>query len=192
MELENIVIKMDFQTKERIDLNSLVSMGKYEPSKFPALIIKLGSPKCSLLLFRTNKIISTGLKVMDQIPSMQSQIILKLAEAGIEIIDLKSEIVNLVATGNLDLKEKSLDLNELAINLNNCMYEPSIFPGLIYRMQNPHATFLIFGNGKFVCTGLRKEIDISQATSQFQNEVKQLNCFRVYEPIADEEEMYFV
>lgn len=34
-------------------------------------------------------------------------------------------------------------------------YEPELFPGLIYRMENPRIVFLVFVSGKIVVTGAK-------------------------------------
>jgi transcription initiation factor TFIID TATA-box-binding protein len=34
-------------------------------------------------------------------------------------------------------------------------YEPELFPGLTYRMMNPHVVLLIFVSGKIVITGAK-------------------------------------
>ena len=45
-------------------------------------------------------------------------------------------------------------------------YHPDRFPGLIMRIENPHATLLIFSSGKMVITGLKKAINANLAAQQ--------------------------
>ena len=47
------------------------------------------------------------------------------------------------------------DLDTIALVLEGGEYEPEQFPGLIYRIKEPKAAFLIFKSGKVVCTGTR-------------------------------------
>ena len=47
------------------------------------------------------------------------------------------------------------DLHSIALALDGAEYEPEQFPGLIYRIKEPKAAFLIFKSGKVVCTGTR-------------------------------------
>ena len=42
-------------------------------------------------------------------------------------------------------------------------YEPEIFPGLIYRMEKPKITVLIFNSGKINFVGAKKQEDITEA-----------------------------
>ncbi len=69
------------------------------------------------------------------------------------------QVQNIVSTGWLG---GLIDLEKTAHSLERCMYEPEQFPGLIYRMQEPKAVILLFANGKFVCTGSKKEEEIPQ------------------------------
>ncbi len=40
------------------------------------------------------------------------------------------------------------------------MRKPELFPGLIYRLQNPKVVLLIFVSGKVVCTGAKSQEDV--------------------------------
>lgn len=44
-------------------------------------------------------------------------------------------------------------------------YEPELFPGLIYRMENPRVVLLIFVSGKICITGARTRSDIVRAVT---------------------------
>jgi transcription initiation factor TFIID TATA-box-binding protein len=56
----------------------------------------------------------------------------------------------MVASANLQNK---IDLETAADLLDNVMYEPEQFPGLIHRMRDPKTVLLLFSTGKIVCTG---------------------------------------
>jgi transcription initiation factor TFIID TATA-box-binding protein len=58
------------------------------------------------------------------------------------------------------------------------MYEPEVFPGLIYRMQDPKTVFLIFSTGKIVCTGTKNKIDVKNAVIKLNKEVRDLDIAR--------------
>jgi len=59
-------------------------------------------------------------------------------------------IENVVASTSL---AEHLDLQRIAMRLDGAEYEPSEFPGLIYRMKDPKTAVLLFQSGKLVCTG---------------------------------------
>jgi transcription initiation factor TFIID TATA-box-binding protein len=47
--------------------------------------------------------------------------------------------------------------------LDNVMYEPGMFPGVIYRMKEPRVVILIFHSGKMVITGAKTGRDAEEA-----------------------------
>jgi len=61
------------------------------------------------------------------------------------------KIENMV--GRADFRTKiNLDISSLV--LDRAIYEPEVFPGLIYKVVEPHKIcFLIFNSGKVICTG---------------------------------------
>lgn len=60
------------------------------------------------------------------------------------------EIQNVVASTGVG---QELELDALGQDLDDVQYDPDHFPGLIYRLQDPKATVLLFRTGKIVCTG---------------------------------------
>ncbi|MCK5671164.1 TATA box-binding protein, partial [Candidatus Bathyarchaeota archaeon] len=50
--------------------------------------------------------------------------------------------------------------------MDNVMYEPEQFPGLIYRMQTPKVVMLLFASGKLVCTGAKHEDMVLEAVGK--------------------------
>ncbi len=72
-------------------------------------------------------------------------------------------IENVVASTSLG---GELDLPSIALALPGAEYEPTQFPGLIYRMMEPKTAILLFHSGKVVCTGGKswKQVDDSVRT----------------------------
>ncbi len=60
-----------------------------------------------------------------------------------------------------------------AVVMEYAMYEPEVFPGLIYRMQDPKTVFLIFSTGRIVCTGGKTKEIVARAVKKLQREVKE-------------------
>ncbi|MCD6470283.1 TATA box-binding protein, partial [Candidatus Bathyarchaeota archaeon] len=56
-----------------------------------------------------------------------------------------------------------IDLETAAEKLENTMYEPEEFPGLIFRMMEPKVVILMFASGKLVCTGAKTEREVYEA-----------------------------
>ena len=85
---------------------------------------------------------------------------------------LKFEIHNMVITVQLSDR---IDLGKLASKLpNGAEYFPDNFPGLVYRMKKPRASFLIFSTGKATCTGTASEKDAKEAIENMLKLLKDL------------------
>ena len=63
-------------------------------------------------------------------------------------------IQNIVASVSLNQK---IDLQEIVEKFPHTEYNPSVFPGLVFRLKKPKTATLIFGTGKMVCTGAKSE-----------------------------------
>lgn len=63
-------------------------------------------------------------------------------------------ILNVVSSTRTDLP---LDIEQLATKLRHVVYEPEMFPGLIYRRHDPKATIIMFSTGKIVSIGSKSE-----------------------------------
>ena len=70
------------------------------------------------------------------------------------------KIENVVATVVMDITEK-VDLVKITRKYEDVEYNPERFPGLVMRIKDPKATFLIFSTGKMVITGLRRADEAS-------------------------------
>ena len=80
------------------------------------------------------------------------------------------KIVNLVASLDLMIK---INLN-LLMEKNpgvNIEYEPSQFPALIYNIQKPKASFLIFSNGQIICTGTKNLKIAKEAMKKLKDKI---------------------
>ena len=76
------------------------------------------------------------------------------------------KIQNVVASSAIG---QEIDLEALATDLEGVDFDPEQFPGLIYRIEEPHATALIFRSGKLVCTGADSVDGVHKAfTSTFE------------------------
>ena len=81
------------------------------------------------------------------------------------------KVQNMVASGEIFM---DLNLNSLAMKLENTEYEPEQFPGLVYKLNGTRATFLLFSNGKIVCTGTRSEAKLKEAVAKLVTNLKKL------------------
>jgi transcription initiation factor TFIID TATA-box-binding protein len=169
--IENVVAVATLDQK--IDLEAVfkwIPGVEYVPEKFPGLICKLKRPRTSLLIFSTGKMVCTGAKSSREAKRAIKKVVRKLKKSGIIILGKpKTEIVNIVASGNL---AGLIDLERSAYALGRTMYEPEQFPGLIYRVDRPKVVFLIFASGKIVCTGASKEDDVYEAVENLHQDLE--------------------
>ncbi len=152
--VENVVATASLDQK--LDLLAIMKVFvnvEYRPKKFPGLVFRLKRPKTATLIFSTGKMVCTGAKSEKMARSAVKKVVREQKNNGIIILSTpKIEIQNIVATANLHGK---VDLEAAADIMENVMYEPEQFPGLIYRMGNPKVVILIFASGKLVCTGAK-------------------------------------
>lgn len=134
---------------------------EYNPEQFPGLVMRIKEPKTSALIFGSGKIVCTGARSMAKLRESIKQIVKNIEKIGIKItIQPRVKVQNMVASGGIGM---DLNLNKLAMELENTEYEPEQFPGLVYKLSGTRATFLLFSNGKIVCTGTRSEANLKEA-----------------------------
>jgi len=134
---------------------------EYNPEQFPGLVLRVKEPKSAVLVFSSGNLVCTGTKSVAQVKLVIEQVIKTLKKINVIITDKpKITVQNIVASGNIDMK---LNLNYLAMALENTEYEPEQFPGLVYKLIEYNATFLLFSNGKLVCTGTKNNQQLNDS-----------------------------
>jgi transcription initiation factor TFIID TATA-box-binding protein len=143
---------------QKIDLLAILKVFRnveYRPKQFPGLVFRLKRPKTATLIFASGKMVCTGARSEKMARRAVNKVVRELKNNGIIILGKpKIVIQNMVASANL---HGSIDLETAADILENVMYEPEQFPGLIYRMADPKTVLLLFASGKLVCTGAKSE-----------------------------------
>lgn len=145
---------------------------EYNPEQFPGLVMRIKEPKTSALIFGSGNVVCTGARSMAKLRESILQIIKNVEKLGIKITAKpKVTVQNMVAAGNINM---DLNLNMLAIELEHTEYEPEQFPGLVYKLDGTRATFLLFSNGKIVCTGTRSEAKLKEAVDLLVENLQKL------------------
>ncbi len=149
-----------------------LSNTEYNPEQFPGLVIRIKEPKTSALIFSSGKIVCTGARTMANVHESIRKIIKSLEKINVKIKDFPQvNIQNIVAAGSVGM---DLNLNVLAMKLENTEYEPEQFPGLVYKLPEQKATFLLFSNGKVVCTGTKSEEEVNKALDKLIENLKKV------------------
>lgn len=161
LKVENVVASI--RLASYIELETLTSQltDVEEKPNFPGLVIKIKNPKATILLFRSGKIVITGTKSVKSLPTIVSKVRNRLIELGIELDpESKIKVENIVSSGGFGMP---LNLDLISLTLDRTIYEPEVFPGLIYKVEEPKVCFLLFNSGKIICTGAKYNKDIATA-----------------------------
>jgi len=153
--------------KSKIDLQQILEhlTDSYKPAKFPGIVLKLKEPKVAFLIFGSGKIICSGAKSLEDGEKAFQILLAELRKYNLfsgpdpEII-----VQNLVAMDKFDF---NLDIEKM-FYLDNVIYEPEMFPGAIFKIEQPEATFLLFANGYFICSGCRSKAEIKRAIKKLE------------------------
>jgi len=176
--IENVVASVTLD--QTLDLNviaSVIPTAEYNPEQFPGLIYRIDRPKTATLIFSSGKMVCTGAKSEKEVYKAVKKIIQELKSHKIVILkEPKIQIQNIVASANLNAE---INLEKAAYLLEDAMYEPEQFPGLIYRMEDLGVVLLLFSSGKMVCTGAKKEDDVKTAVNRIYEKLKELGVLYI-------------
>ena len=143
---------------------------EYNPEQFPGLVLRIKKPKSAVLVFSSGNLVCTGTKSIAQVRQVIDAVIKQLRKINVNVTTKpKITVQNIVASGTINLK---LNLNFLALEMENTEYEPEQFPGLVYKLSEPNATFLLFTNGKLVCTGTKNKQQLEESMDQLLKNIK--------------------
>ena len=150
----------------------------YKPEQFPGIIFRLDKPRATALIFRSGKMVVTGTKSISQLIEAVKRIIRTidriLSKYGSGVHGKpRVQVQNIVAGGDL---HAYVNLEKAAYYLEDCMYEPEQFPGLIHRMRDPRVVLLIFSSGKMVITGAKEEAEVELAVNRIAEKLYKTGC----------------
>ncbi|MFA5870205.1 MAG: TATA-box-binding protein [Candidatus Bathyarchaeia archaeon] len=167
VKIQNVVASVTLDQKiNLLDIMKVFRNVEYRPKQFPGLVFRLKRPKTATLIFGSGKMVCTGAKSEKQARSAVKKVVRELKTNGIIILGKpKIVIQNMVASANLHGK---IDLEAMSDVLENVMYEPEQFPGLIYRMTEPKVVLLVFSTGKIVITGAKREEQVHEAVEKIR------------------------
>lgn len=177
--VQNIVVNCNLFTE--IDLEELSETYRdveLNLNRFPGICLRLSRPKAAILLFSNGKMVMTGLRESKFVEIVLEKVLQKLRNLGIQFQQPpEKKIVNIVASGSLG-NPVNLDLS--SILLERAMYEPEVFPGLIYRLEDPvKCVALMFSSGRIVITGVKREEDIQEVILKIGRNLKEKGLFRL-------------
>jgi transcription initiation factor TFIID TATA-box-binding protein len=161
---------------DKIDLKKLYVVlynSSFEPEQFSGLVFRSEEPPGTLTIFSTGKVICSGAKGRGDVETIISNFVEKLKFQEIPVIDEPEiQIKNMVFTKTLGSK---INLAKVALSfgLQNVDYEPEDFPGLVYKEEEPPATFMLFESGMLICTGSDSLEKAELAYSKLEKKLKE-------------------
>jgi transcription initiation factor TFIID TATA-box-binding protein len=165
--IHNIVSTSQIKSDKTIDLaalSRLIPFSFYDRQRFAAITIRLKSPNCTTLLFSSGKLVVTGGRDWYEcvLASLCVCRILRDVFPSREFMLVNSDIQNIVAHVELPVgKGGVLDLESMYSKLTlHCMYQKTMFPGLIFRPEASPVVLLCFYSGKVVVTGGKTTQDV--------------------------------
>jgi transcription initiation factor TFIID TATA-box-binding protein len=156
VQVENIVVS--FTISSLLDLPKLAEIlpdATYKPDEVPVIVLHFSKPRSMVTLFSTGNVMVTGPRSMDEVHDVVKMVTDRLYVVGVQF-DKTPEIKIQNVTVSTDLQQ-SLKLRRLARSLQTVEYTPRVFPGLIYKGDDPNTVILLFDSGKIVCNGIRLE-----------------------------------
>ncbi|XP_021274938.1 TATA-box-binding protein-like [Herrania umbratica] len=172
--LQNVVSTVNLGCK--LDLKFIVLHARnseYNPKRFAAVIMRIKEPKTTALIFSSGKIVCTGAKT-EQLSLLAARKFARIIQKlGFDAQFKDFKIQNIVAS--CDMKFPISLVRLAAFHGKFAIYEPELFPGLIYRMKSPKVAILVFPSGNIVIAGAQKRDLIFQA---FENIYPVLMSFK--------------
>jgi transcription initiation factor TFIID TATA-box-binding protein len=170
--IENIVATIDLGVG--LDLDTIARSApasEYNPDQFPGLIIRLPT-RAALLLFKTGEVVIAGAKSERELKRAVSELRRILRSVGAsDPPRLEVKVQNVVASCDMHAE---VDIEKAALTLDNTLYDPEQFPGLIYKVGK--TTFLIFRTGRCVCAGVKSEDELRRAITNAYNALKAIGA----------------
>jgi transcription initiation factor TFIID TATA-box-binding protein len=163
-----------------VDLDYIASVlpnSFYDRTRFAAITIRIENPMCTALLFTSGKLVLTGSRSWCQclLASLRIARLLTEHSRGTTFTVQDTSVQNIVGNAVIPLRAgECLDLEIMYNALETmCTWQPSMFPGLVFRPNNSPVVLLCFYSGKIVITGGKRERDIHEGWTNLWPTVKQ-------------------
>jgi len=172
-QVQNIVLSVTYEGVE-FNLERLAKSldgARYDPEVFPGIAYKSEDPPASFLIFASGKMNCVGARSMADAKLAIKKLTKKLRKARIKVkSEPKVEVQNIVASFDFG---REFDLERIARSYENTEYEPEVFPGLVFRLDDPKVVVLLFVSGKGVCAGAKGMKDIQRAAQKITKILRQ-------------------
>ena len=157
----NIMASTSFADHLDLDKVGLALEGfERKKGRFKGFTYRLKYPRVSVFIFKSGKANCSGARNLADISWACNRISLAFKKVGIESYDKPAIVIqNVMAVYNIK-KELNLPYIAMTLGLENVEYSPWEFPDLVYRIDEPKVSMMLFRSGKIICTGAKNEADI--------------------------------
>ena len=171
--IHNVVLSVTYGDTE-FNLEKLarsLDSAHYDPERFPGVVYKSEHPRASFLIFSSGKMNCVGASSIADANQAIKNLTRKLRKAHIKVnAEPKIKVQNIVAS--IDFGRK-FNLEHIARSFQNAEYEPEVFPGLVFRLDDPKVVLLLFVSGKGVCAGAKSLNDVKKAAHKVSKILQQ-------------------
>ncbi|KXA93189.1 hypothetical protein AKJ66_02565 [candidate division MSBL1 archaeon SCGC-AAA259E22] len=163
--VNNIVLTVSYKDS-KFNLEKIASNlegARYDPEVFPGVVYRKTEPKASFLIFESGEVNCLGTKSIEVAEKAIEGLTERLKGLGFDVREPEVEVQNMVASADF---HRRFDLERIARNFRNAEYEPEVFPGLIFRMEETSVAFLLFVEGNSICVGAKSEEEIQEGVNR--------------------------
>lgn len=175
IKIENVVANARIANNLDLEyIESRLEEAMFTKKKFPGLVYRTREPRSAFLIFRSGKVVCTGSKTKEGVREVIDKLAADLRGIGIEVEEHPDfKVQNIVASANLG-RELNLGAIVVGLELEGMEYEPEVFPGLVYRIDEPRSAILIFSSGRLVITGGKTLEDCEKSVEVLLDKLRSL------------------
>jgi transcription initiation factor TFIID TATA-box-binding protein len=164
IEVQNVVVKATFG--HRFDLDEIaasLSNVEINPEKYNYIIYRMDNPEVVILIYASGVMVTVSARSKkDSIRAIQNTIS-RLSELWIRVHpDPEIEVRNILAKVTLP---GGVNIELAAMMLEDTMYEPEQFPGLIYK-PSEDIGIIIHHTGNMIVTGAKTEHEMERVVKR--------------------------
>ncbi|GIQ82104.1 TATA-box binding protein [Kipferlia bialata] len=175
-EINNVVATFDLKCK--LDLKKIassISNAEFNVNRNHGCVLRLADPKATMIIHRTGNVVCTGAADVSKCKRacVKCARLMKMLDYPIKGFR-GFKVQNIVAKAHVGFR---VNVDELfRVHFKFSEYEAEVFPGLIYRLQDPQVTVLIFSTGSVVIAGAKS---VQAVNAAFRKMRDLLQAFQV-------------
>ena len=168
--VENLIVTSDLGKKlELTKLGTEIPGARYVKGRNSSVMVELdveGDVKPAGVIFSNGKAVVVGTKTMKDSRKAMSKLKMLIREVEKGINSRSGvKVENMVTQFNVGVE---LDLELVNSKVAGCEYQPENFSGLLVKVKNPEATYILFKSGIVVITDISDEKAADKASKELR------------------------